>query len=150
MAAGGKIRQGICKDESNPNSWDPEKTILFNLQLLDATLFKQILGMDPPETPVTAMAYAMYNMPFFKLYEQPSGIYGDFELKSVSYLDKALGANSSMHEEEEGLEFPTIHLKKGTREVKLNRVDEKTTFVPLEDLAIRLKKSSISPQGEKA
>jgi hypothetical protein len=144
LAAGGTINQVINTDEGNPKSWDADKTILFNLQLLDATLFKQILGIDPPETPVTATTYAQHGYPFFKLYEQPSGVYGDFGLKSMGNFDKEIDINSSIHEEEENLVFASVGLvRNGTSVVRLNTVDKKTEFVPVEELAIRLQKSTV-------
>ena len=95
LGAGGTIKQVINTEDGNAKSWDADKTILFNLQLLDATFFKQILGIDPPETPVKAATYAKHGYPFFKFYEQPSGIYGDFELKSMDDFDRKIGIHSS-------------------------------------------------------
>ena len=144
LGAGGLIEQVIHSD-SNPNSWDAEKTILFNLQLFDASCFKYILGIDPPQTPITAATYAKYGYPFFHLYEQPSGIYGELNLDSIGALDKRDGIYSSIHEEEKDLAFPSVDIvRRGTTAVTLNTVDEKTKFVPFQELSCRLKKLHLS------
>lgn len=141
LGAGGFIEQ-VIHSNSRYKSWDAEKTILFNLQLFDATSFKSILGIDPPDTPITATTYAEYGYPFFKLYEQPSGIYGDFNLGSIGTLDKKTGIYSSIHEAEKDVTFPSADIgRNGTSAVKLNTVDAKTEFDPLQALAIRLKNS---------
>lgn len=144
LGAGGLIEQVIHSD-SNPNYWDAEKTILFNLQLFDASCFKYILGIDPPQTPIIASAYAKNGYPFFHLDEQPSGIYGELNLDSIGTLDKRDGIYFSIHEEEKDLTFPSVDiLRRGTNAVTLNTVDEKTKFVPFQELSCRLKKLHLS------
>jgi hypothetical protein len=143
LGAGGFIEQVIHRDEWSYDCWDRDKTILFNLQLLDATCFKHIVGIDPPDTPITAVTYAEHGYPFYKLYEQPSGIFRDFHLKSVGALDKKLGSNFTDHQEEQNLAFPSEDITEyRCSAVTLNTVDTKTEFIPIQELEIRFKKGS--------
>jgi hypothetical protein len=143
LGAGGFIKQVIHRDEWSYDYWDRDKTILFNLQLLDATFFKHILGIDPPETPITAITYAEHGYPFYKLYEQPSGIFRDFHLKSVGALDKEFGSNFTDHQEEQSLAFPSEDITECRYSAVIpNTVDTKTEFVPIRKLEMRFKKES--------
>ena len=88
LAPGGLIHQTIVADPYLPDSWEPERSISFNVQLLNSELFRQVTGQAPPPTPITAQTYADRRLPFFKLYEENSGIEGDFEgVKSVKAID---------------------------------------------------------------
>jgi hypothetical protein len=149
IEAGGTFSQSIYAGDGNAKSWDKQKTILFNLQLFNAPLFKQLLGIDPPDTPVIAATYAKHGYPFFEIYEQPTGVYGDAELKSTDTFDKEIGINSSTREEEGHLAFSALgRARDGSCAVRLNTVDEKSQFVPLEELAFHLAKSAVPPTSK--
>ncbi|KAF1979228.1 hypothetical protein BU23DRAFT_563445 [Bimuria novae-zelandiae CBS 107.79] len=87
IAAGGQIEQVIAKDTYN-HEWLPEQTTVFNVQMLTSAAYKMVTGSAPPYKPIGAEEYAAHNMPFFKMYEEPSGVCGDFgAVKSVAQLD---------------------------------------------------------------
>lgn len=89
LAAGGKILQSIKKDPHPAEKWNKDVSIVFNVQILNAACFKHVTGRTPPLSPITAATYAKLKLPFFKLYEEPSDIKGDFDLvKSVAEIDK--------------------------------------------------------------
>ncbi|KAF2275220.1 ubiquitin-domain-containing protein [Westerdykella ornata] len=88
IAAGGKIKQVIEVDRYPKDTWDPSKTTVFNVHIVDSSAYKQVTGHEPPETPIDAALYAKYGYPFFELPEEKSGIHGDFAaVKSVAQLD---------------------------------------------------------------
>lgn len=89
LSAGGLIRQEIVKDKHDPTKWEPTCGTIFNVQILNSNMFKQVTGKEPPPTPVSAKTYAEAGHPYFAIYdEKPSGIKGDFEgVKSVNELD---------------------------------------------------------------
>lgn len=90
VAPGGLIKQTIVADPYSPDSWEPERSISFNVQILNSELFRQVTGQAPPPTPITAQTYTDHGLPFFKLYEESSGIVGDFKgVKSVKAIDNA-------------------------------------------------------------
>ena len=88
IAAGGKITQVIKKDLTKEDKWHKNISIAFNVQILNSNSFRDITGKAPPSTPVSATTYAQHGYPFFKLYEEPSDVKGDFsKVKSVAEID---------------------------------------------------------------
>jgi hypothetical protein len=77
--------------------------------LINAAVSKNLIGIDPHSTPITAKTYAEKGYPFFALYEELSGISGDFSIKSWAAMDKEKSNNPDF-EGEEHLKFPTIML----------------------------------------
>ncbi|KAG0647390.1 hypothetical protein D0Z07_7168 [Hyphodiscus hymeniophilus] len=68
------------------------------------------ISVPIPPTPVTAATYAEHGYPFFKLYEDLSGVSGNFEqLQSVGDLDKAKG-HFEVHDSEVDVSFPSVAL----------------------------------------
>jgi hypothetical protein len=122
LGAGGLITQSILRDPHPSTAWDTENTAMFNIQLLNATLFHRVTGMHPPPSPVSAETYAAAGLPFFELpYKVPSGIEGNFEdIKTISQLDLQKGRKGV----EKELEFPIIHLDKSGQRVPFRAVDE--------------------------
>jgi len=89
IAKGGKIEQAIRTDKHLPSRWNPKHTMAFNVQLLNASVFEQVTGLPPPETPVNAEIYAAAGLPFFDMYEEQSNVSGDFDkVKSIGQIDK--------------------------------------------------------------
>jgi hypothetical protein len=87
IAAGGRIKQVIQKD-TYPNNWLSNQTTVFNVQILNSAEYKSVTGNQPPSKPIDAQTYADNGMPFFDMYEEPSGISGDFSMvKSVAQID---------------------------------------------------------------
>ena len=107
IAPGGFIQQTIVKDTLSPDEWDTEKAVTFNIKLLDAALLGNI-GLPVPPTPITAATYSEHGYPFFKMYEDPSGIAGTFAVNSVGELDEEAGINEDIHEAENALGFREI------------------------------------------
>lgn len=70
VAPGGLIKQCILEDEYSAASWDSAHTITFNVQILNSEVFRQVAGMDPPETPVDAKTYSGLGLPFYKIYNE--------------------------------------------------------------------------------
>jgi hypothetical protein len=122
---------------------------MFNMQLFDATTFEHILGIKAPPTPIDAQTYARYGYHFFDLYQEPSGIEGDFNVQSIGGLDKAKGTNLETHEEEKDLAFPVLNI--GTRmrnrvdptEIKLNTVEQKSVFLPIRLMEKKVKDEQV-------
>jgi hypothetical protein len=122
LGAGSLIMQSILRDPHPSAAWDTENTAMFNIQLLNATLFHRVTGMHPPPSPISAEAYAAADLPFFELpYEVPSGIEGNFEgIKTVSQLDLQKGRKGI----EKELEFPIIQLDKSGQRAPIRAVGE--------------------------
>lgn len=108
MAPAGLIKQTIVKDPLLAKDWAQDNTIIFNIQLLTASVFEALLGMPAPPTSVTPAMYKKLGFPFFKMYEEKSGIKGNFKnIKSVAELDKKKGKKCSP-DDDESLNFPIV------------------------------------------
>jgi len=84
VAAGGSIKQVIHKD-NNGERWLVDRTTVFNIQILNSAVYKKVTGLAPPTVPLDVATYKKQGLPFFKIYEEPSGISGDFsQVKSVA------------------------------------------------------------------
>jgi hypothetical protein len=100
IAAGGLIKQVIHRDFYPANKWDSAKTTVFNAQMLNSAKYKTVTGMAPPTRPMDHATYAAYGFPYYSVFEEQSGIHGNFGLvKSVGQIngqDKA-GANPPVY-----------------------------------------------------
>lgn len=79
LSAGGKIQQYIQKDPHRSDSWNVERTIAFNVQIVDAAKFESLTGLRPPPCPIDADTYKANGLPFFDIPEAKSSIYGNFD-----------------------------------------------------------------------
>jgi len=68
--------------------WNTPSTTTFNVQILDASSFTRITGLQPPAIPVDAAEYARRGLPFFSMPTEPeTDVSGDFsQVKSVAQL----------------------------------------------------------------
>jgi hypothetical protein len=88
IAAGGLIKQVIHRDFYPANKWDSAKTTVFNAQMLNSAKYKTVTGMAPPTRPMNHATYADYGLPYYSVFEEPSGIHGNFGLvKSVGQVN---------------------------------------------------------------
>lgn len=95
LAAGGKMRQKIYEDEYGVTTWDRKKFGRVFVYIVNSMAYREITGMEPPPTPITAKMYTEYGFPWFDLYDEDksavaaSGILS--EVKSVKAMDKEKG-----------------------------------------------------------
>ncbi|KAK5199828.1 hypothetical protein LTR47_001715 [Exophiala xenobiotica] len=87
IAVGGFIEQGIVHDPYPAAAWNTAATVVFNVQILNASTFEAVTGILAPETPITMETYSNLGLPFFELPEEKSGISGRFDLISVGEHD---------------------------------------------------------------
>ncbi|KAI0513293.1 hypothetical protein F5B22DRAFT_247913 [Xylaria bambusicola] len=128
VAAGGKIKQVIQKDEMDPQIWVPASTIAISVHILTTTMFRDITGQKPPECPISESAYADAGLPFFHLPEEPSGISGAFdEVKSVNEINVDRGLASG---EEPDVKPQVVTIRPGEDTTAKNKVDMETIRDP--------------------
>lgn len=136
IAPAGLINQAIVRDPIDAAVWDKENTIMFNVQLLNASVFQGLLGLPAPTTPITPALYSLYGFPFFKMYEEKSSIKGTFPgIKSVAELDKAKGKKRSQHDDPT-LAFPIVILD----------TSEKRPFFAVSEMAQMLKQINVKSE----
>ncbi|KAF3923861.1 hypothetical protein ABW21_db0206816 [Orbilia brochopaga] len=99
LAAGGTIKQFIFKDTLNSDQWLGSKTTRFNVQILNATLYKAITGLSNPNSPLPASVYAKHGGVFFDLRdEEESDIHGNFsDVKSIGQLTHTKSENLAIN-----------------------------------------------------
>ena len=93
LTAGGKIKQSIMLDEYGKDSWDIDRGITFNVQMLNSDMFLGLTGIKPPPSPIPLKEYSKMGLPFFKLHNEPmSQVKGQFgKIKSVAMMDETNG-----------------------------------------------------------
>lgn len=139
ISPGGLIKQDIVRDTHKPEEWDAANTILFNVQLLNSTVFRDVTNMAPPESPVDAATYAQYGLPFYALYNEPEAAEtGVDDLLTVAETDAAQGKKNDTVARVEFVRSPLImldpagkkiafrplaHLEASAREILKERAD---------------------------
>ena len=73
LAAGGRMRQEIYPDEHGADTWDAGNRGRVYVHIVNSEMFRDITGMEPPPTPVTARSYAQAGLPWFDLYDEGKG-----------------------------------------------------------------------------
>lgn len=74
IAAGGSIKQQIQKDTCGLDSWSPEKKRSLTIHLVNSMAYKEITGMEPPSSPITAAAYQRAKIPWYSHYDETAPV----------------------------------------------------------------------------
>ena len=73
LGAGGRMRQRIHPDPHEPGTWNPARAGRVFVHIVNSMAFREITGMEPPPTPVSAEAYTDAGLPWFDLYDEHLG-----------------------------------------------------------------------------
>lgn len=76
LAAGGRMRQEIYPDSHGIGTWDPSRWAQETVRIVNSLAFKQITGLEPPPSPITAKTWTELGLPWFEL-ERPGA--GDLD-----------------------------------------------------------------------
>ena len=97
LAAGGRMRQMIYPDHYGLDTWDQDNYGRAYIHIVNSMDFREITGLEPPETPISAKMYTSHGYPWFDLYDEDKGdieASGEFKkVKSVKEMDKKKGFN---------------------------------------------------------
>ncbi|KAL8942161.1 MAG: hypothetical protein Q9216_001808 [Gyalolechia sp. 2 TL-2023] len=105
IAPGGLIKQCIQEDTLPASAWDINRAVSFNVQILNSQLFRQVTGLPPPKTPISAQTYAVHRLPFFDIYDETSNVQGKFEgIKSIAPVAKEEMINKGKKSDEKAVE----------------------------------------------
>ncbi|MEM8719637.1 MAG: hypothetical protein AAGE84_10050 [Cyanobacteria bacterium P01_G01_bin.39] len=95
IAAGGKMKQKIYPDPHGVDTWDENDYGRVYVHIVNSMMYREITGLEPPATPVTAKTYAKHNLPWFDVYDEAmSDIAPSPELsqvKSIKEMDAEKG-----------------------------------------------------------
>jgi len=123
IAAGGRMKQKIYPDPYGIDTWDESNYGRVYVHIVNSMDFREITGLEPPETPVSARVYTEMGYPWFDLYDEAKGdIKASGKLKnvkSVKEMDKEKGFKPQ--QDDAPVDIPqdqVTRLGKGPREVK--------------------------------
>ena len=92
LAAGGKLIQDLVVDQNPSYIWNTSRTRLVNLHIFSPASFEAVTHIVPPETPITARAYADAGLPFYVVEEDADNRLDGSDtlnaIKSVSQMDE--------------------------------------------------------------
>jgi hypothetical protein len=89
LGAGGTLRQKIYPDEYGLDTWDPEQRGGVVIHILNSAWYRELLGIEPPPSPVDAATYAQYGLPWFDLYDESRAtLAGADRLRGVRSVDE--------------------------------------------------------------
>lgn len=105
IAAGGRIKQRLYRDEYGPESWIGGAFVDLDIQLVNSEVFSDITGSPPPPSPVSAAEYSAYGLPWFSLYDEhkvPLAAEAWLDrLKSLGRLDPVVASDDGVSIDEE-------------------------------------------------
>jgi len=73
IAAGGRMRQRIHPDRHGAGTWDPARSGRVFVHIVNSMAFRDITGLEPPPTPVSARMYTEHGLPWFDRYDEARG-----------------------------------------------------------------------------
>ena len=89
------MEQEIYPDEYGSSTWDQDNYKKIYVHIVNSMMYREITGMEPPPTPVSARTYTEYGYPWFKLYDEGKGDLKGAKkfnkVKSVKQIDKKKG-----------------------------------------------------------
>jgi len=95
IAAGGRMKQKIYPDPHGIDTWDQDNYGRVYVQIVNSMDFREITGLEPTPTPISAKMYAEHGYPWFDLYDEEKGEVKAppklKKVKSVKQMDKEKG-----------------------------------------------------------
>ena len=73
LGAGGKMKQKIYPDPYGLDTWDPDNYVGVFVHIVNSEQYRDLTGLEPPPTPVSAQIYTAYGLPWFELYDEGEG-----------------------------------------------------------------------------
>jgi hypothetical protein len=114
LAAGGKMKQKIYPDQYGVSTWDEENFGRVYVHIVNSMMYREITGMEPPLTPITAKMYAQYSLPWFDVYDENKKDIASpdilSQVKSVKDLDQQKGFNPQ--QDDTSVEIDSKQIKK--------------------------------------
>ncbi len=114
LAAGGKMKQEIYPDPHGIDTWDPDNYGRVYVHIVNSMDFREITGLEPPPTPVSARTYTEHGYPWFDLYDEGKGDLKASKklkkVKSVKEMDQQKGFEPQ--QDDNPIEIPTDTIEK--------------------------------------
>lgn len=95
LAAGGRMEQEIYPDPYGVETWDQTNYGSVYVHIVNSAAYREIVGEEPPPTPVSARTYTEHGYPWFALYDEGRGDLRPADIlagiRSVKELDAQRG-----------------------------------------------------------
>lgn len=114
LGAGGKMEQNIYPDSYGWDVWDQDNPQSIYVHIANSMMYRDITGLEPPGTPVSAELYTQYGFPWFKLYDEGKQDLKPSEtlkkVKSIKEMDKKKGFGAQ--QDDSSVDIPNGQVKK--------------------------------------
>lgn len=104
LGAGGKMKQDIYPDPHGVETWDTENFGKAYIHIVNSMDFREITGLEPPATPISARDYSSYGLPWFDLYDEGKGDLKPADpfkkVKTIKEVDEKNGFESQQDDSE--------------------------------------------------
>jgi hypothetical protein len=114
LGAGGKMKQKIYPDPHGIDTWSQRNFGRVYIHIVNSMMYREITGLEPPPTPISAKMYTEYGFPWFDLYDEGKGDLGPSDVlagvKSVKEKDKEKG--SKPQQDDSPVQVPNGQVKK--------------------------------------
>jgi len=94
LGLGGRMRQEISRDPYALSDWDTENSSRCFVHIANSMVWRSITGEEPPTTPMTALEYGAFGVPWIDHYADGPAVEGSpilGSVKSVVELGKEKG-----------------------------------------------------------
>lgn len=103
LGAGGRMRQKIYPDSHGLETWDEYNYGRVYIHIVNSMIYREITGMEPPSTPVSAREYTTFGLPWFGLYDEHKGdIAPSEELAGVKSVKELEGKKATLSQQDDG------------------------------------------------
>ncbi len=114
LGAGGKMQQKIYPDEYGIETWDLENYGSIFVYIVNSEKYREITGIEPPPTPISAQTYTEYGFPWFSLYDEEKGDLPASarlaEVKTIRERESERGINNQ--EDDLSVDVDELNIKK--------------------------------------
>jgi hypothetical protein len=122
LGAGGRMRQEIYPDPHGADTWDEESSGRLFVHLANSEVYREITGVAPPPTPVSAQMYTQSGLPWFDLYDEGKGDLAPSQelagVQSVGQIDNEKGLGPNPEDETVDVSAAQVKLLGGPAKVK--------------------------------
>jgi hypothetical protein len=73
LGAGGQMIQKIYPSPYDLDTWDLANSGSVVVHIINSEQYRELTGLEPPFTPITARVYTQYGLPWFALYDEEQG-----------------------------------------------------------------------------
>jgi hypothetical protein len=114
LGAGGKMTQKIYPDPYGIDTWDPENRGAVYVHIVNSEQYRELTGLEPPPTPISAELYTRYGLPWFDLYDEEKGdVAASAELAKVKTIkEQEAGEGTEPLEEDASVDVDASQIKK--------------------------------------